>query len=77
MYSLIKIYIISESLIQDIYLIIIKALYSVKKLDISVLPLSFYVTRSVSEIDGSFSCMLIAISLMQFFRNRSKSRRRC
>jgi len=51
---------------------IIRALDSVKKLDVSVLPLSFYVTRSVSEIDGSLSLslslawkMLIAM-LMQF-----------
>jgi len=63
---------------------IIRALDSVKKLDVSVLPLSFYVTRSVSEIDGSLS---LSLSLLHgrcwlqcwcnFFRNRSRSHHRC
>jgi len=58
MYNLIKIYIISEFPFKIyVYLMIIRAHYSVKKLDVFVQLLSFYVTRSVSEIDGSLSCM--------------------
>jgi len=48
---------------------IIRALYSVNKLDVSVLPLSFYVTRTVSEIDGSLSLawkMLMSIDAISF-----------